>query len=762
MHKKLENKEYRKLITLLTIIVITIYIGWRICFTLPVGYGIVTLICGIIMLLCEVITVIETFMHLVTSIDSSEPELPVIPKEWYPEIDVFIATHNEPEELLYKTINGCKHMIYPDKSKVHIWLCDDGNRETISRLAKRMGIGYHGLANNKLAKAGNLNNALSKTNAPLIVTFDADMIPTRNFLLKTVPYFFLPKLKKLEDGSWVERTEDEIDNDYKIGFIQTAQSFYNADLFQFNLYSEDKIPNEQDYFFKEVNVSRNKYNTPIYAGSNTVISREALEVVGGITTGTITEDFETGLHIQEAGYRCYAVAKDVAHGLAPNSVDSLIKQRERWGRGCIFSLKRAKILRNKKFPLISRFSYFLCYLYWWSFMRRFVFILAPIIFALFNIPVIICETWQIFVFWLPSYLFTIIATRAVSSQIRNLKWSIIIDTILFPYLVVPIFMEAIGIHKKEFHVTDKNTALDVNNDYILTLPYIIMAVVSSISIVEVIRKIIEYESLGPIVILFWLMVNFFALIMSIFFMIGRRNMRMYERYFVKIPVCIKLDKEVYGETVDVSEGGFCVILKKPYDIPTDTEVDIELYTNAYKALVKAKIVHASKRKKSWKYSFEIISIDEYNKAEYFQLVYDREPSLPNKIEKTDSIFSNVKDNIKNRRLNGSNTESRRKSQRIAVNQYLYSTTDKKYYVENYNFKYLLIRSELSSDDIDKELKIFIDKENTELLFELEYERMIDEGKHLYLIKNHTELAFEEALEEIIEKWINEEEDKRIQ
>ena len=83
--------------------------------------------------------------------------------------------------------------------------------------------------------------------------------------------------------------------------FKTPQSFYNPDLFQFNFYSEKRIPNEQDFFFREINVGRNRANAPIYAGSNTLISREALDEVGGIATGTITEDFETGIKIQAKG-----------------------------------------------------------------------------------------------------------------------------------------------------------------------------------------------------------------------------------------------------------------------------------------------------------------------------------------------------------------------------------------------------------------------------------------------------------------------------
>ena len=49
-----------------------------------------------------------------------ELEKPEIAKERYPDVDVLIATHNEDPELLYKTINACTFMEYPDKSKVHI------------------------------------------------------------------------------------------------------------------------------------------------------------------------------------------------------------------------------------------------------------------------------------------------------------------------------------------------------------------------------------------------------------------------------------------------------------------------------------------------------------------------------------------------------------------------------------------------------------------------------------------------------------------
>lgn len=648
----MRSDKFKKFIVSVATISLVIYIIWRIFWTMPFKYGVIPIICGFIMLFAEISSAFETIMHYVSSLNISEPELPDIPDEWFPEVDVFIATHNEPLDVLYKTANGCRHLKYPDKNKVHVWFCDDGNRPSVAKLAEEMGVGYQGLANNKLAKAGNLNNALSKTSGKLVATFDADMIPTRDFLLKTVPYFFLPKVKKTAAGKWVERKENEIDPNYKIGFIQTPQSFYNPDLFQYNLYSENLVPNEQDYFFREINVSRNSSNSPIYAGSNTVISREALELVGGIATGTITEDFETGIHIQDEGYTCYATSKAYAHGLAPDDLESLIKQRERWGRGCVFSLKRINVWKDKRMSLAAKLSYFSCKLYWWSYLRRLIFMFIPLIFVLFNVPAIVCEPWQMFVFWVPAYVLGELATRAISSDIRNSRWSNIVDTVLCPYLIIPIFMETIGFRKRGFHVTDKTRTVNAKSDIQYAFPHMALLIMSIFAILKATWQMVAYKTAGPAIILFWLCYNLNSLIMSIFFMLGRVNKRMSERYKATIPVELKTDKNTVfeGETIDISENGFAILLKKELDQEEINESENNIFsatitTHHYEANMKAKLVYKNKLKEGYKYSFNVVELDEANKGEYYQIVYDRKISLPTIIEEEDSVFGNIKENI---------------------------------------------------------------------------------------------------------------------
>lgn len=748
----------KKVLMIIAVVLLTIYIVWRVFCTLPFQYGAISLICGIIMLICEILAGVETISHLITTFRITEPDLPVIPEEMYPEVDVFIATHNEPLDVLYKTANGCKHMKYPDKKKVHIWFCDDGNRESVAKLARDMGVGYQGLANNKLAKAGNLNNALSKTSGELIATFDADMIPTRNFLIKTVPYFFLPVMKKLEDGTWVKRSPEEIDPNYKIGFIQTPQSFYNPDLFQFNLYAEDRIPNEQDYFFREINVSRNSSNSPIYAGSNTLISREALEGVGGIATGTITEDFETGLHIQEAGYTCYATSDVYAHGLAPDTVDSLIKQRERWGRGCIFSLHRAHVFRDKKIPFKARFSYFACELYWWSYLRRFVFLLAPILFMIFNVPVIICSPLEMMIFWLPSYITTMLAMKSSTSDIRNSRWSNVVDTVMFPYLIIPLMMEAFGFRKRDFHVTEKKRAVNNNSDAILAVPHIVLAALSLIAILKSFGQVIEYESFGPLIVLFWLCLNLYSLVLACFFMLGRSNSRLTERYVADISAMIRDgENEIYCRTNDVSEGGISLVFDRAIDIPVSGIYDISLKTHHYKATIKGKLVYFEQDGDEYKYSFSIAELEEPDKGEYYQIVYDRHPSLPDRIETKDSAFFDVKQNIEKRKKINQTKRQRRRNLRIDIDSTMISDAGP-VYVDDYNFRYVLVDPDKTPQTkLSDKLRIFPIPGNRDCFFDCEFVRSLHEKARLYFIKNHAEIAFNEDMIALVEGWVGNEE-----
>ena len=660
-----------------------IYILWRLFFTLPINAGIVALIAGIALFLSEFISMLEAVIHYICMSKDKTPEFPVIAEADYPHVDVLIATHSEEADLLFKTINGCKHMDYPDKSKVHIYLCDDNNRPEIAKLARDMGVGYFGLSDNKLAKAGNLNHALSKTDSPLIVTFDADMIPRSNFLMETVPYFSLPKMI-FDHGEWRKRTEEEINPDYKIGFVQTPQSFYNPDLFQFNFFAENSIPNEQDYFFKEVNVGRNSSNSAIYAGSNTVISRQALEEVGGIRTKTITEDFATGIDIQSKGYTCFAVDQVLASGLAPDDFPNLLKQRQRWGRGCVQTIRSFKFLFGK-LPFASKLSYLSCLLYWWTFLRRIVYILSPILFTVFGVLVVKTDIWGILLIWLPSYLIYNHSLRLVSGKVRDQKWSNIVDTILCPYMILPILAETFGIRMKKFSVTNKEKTVSRSAKIIYAIPHMILLAASMVGIYFSVEHMLLYKNTLGLVVLFWLCMNTYFLAMAIFFLLGRINYRSSERFRAEIPITFSVGtRKVKGITCDISENGLAFITDFPeflYGIVT-----FELQDGKWGAQVPGEIVHVSKVENKWRYSVKLVGLSFEEKQNYDQIVFDRVPTLATEI-KTSAMKDLL---VFFRRKTSSSVLSKRTLPRIPLHCTLETADGRSVHNRDYNYQYMSI------------------------------------------------------------------------
>ena len=181
-----------------------------------------------------------------------------------------------------------------------------------------MGVGYFDRPDHKGAKAGNLNHALSLTGAPYIVTLDADMIPKSDFLLKTIPYF-VDAEKRNRELPPEERAS--------LGLLQTPQCFYSPDVFQHALYSERRAPNEQDFFYRSIEVAKTASNSVIYGGSNTVLARSALEAIGGFYTESITEDFATGLLIEAAGFLSLGIAEPLASGRTPHTFAEHVRQR---------------------------------------------------------------------------------------------------------------------------------------------------------------------------------------------------------------------------------------------------------------------------------------------------------------------------------------------------------------------------------------------------------------------------------------------------
>lgn len=225
-----------------------------------------------------------------------------------PRVDVFIATYDEDKRILEKSICGALALDWPDFT-VHV--LDDGRRSWLAEYCASVGANYIVRPNNAGKKAGNHNHALSLTDAPFVAVFDADFVPNRSFLRRTVGFF----------------------EDPKIGIVQTPQVFYNKDHFQNSLRMQSVIADDQRFFFRHVMPCRDAWGVAFYVGSSAVLRRAAIETIGGIVDDMATEDQATSVALLTKGYKTRYLNQALSSGLAPESGLAVIEQRKRWCRG---------------------------------------------------------------------------------------------------------------------------------------------------------------------------------------------------------------------------------------------------------------------------------------------------------------------------------------------------------------------------------------------------------------------------------------------
>ncbi|MBR1857173.1 MAG: glycosyltransferase [Oribacterium sp.] len=622
-----------KVLFLLNTFTLVLYIVWRIFFTIPFGCGLISVAAGVALLVVEGLGMVEAFVHFINMNSSREYNVPVVPADRFPDVDIFICTYSEEPELLYKSINGCKRLEYPDKSKIHIYLCDDNRRPSMEALAAKMGVNYLKREDNEGAKAGNLNNALKHSSSPYIVTFDADMIPQRRFLMRIMPYFVDADMKN--EGK-------EEDEKIKLGFVQSPQNFYNPDLFQFNLFSEGRIPNEQDYFYKDIQVARTRTNSVIYGGSNTVLSRQALEEIGGFYTEAVTEDFATGILIQKAGYVSLGTSDPLASGLSPTDLPNLIQQRIRWGRGVISTGRKMHIYTSKDLSFGQKLNYWASIYYWYAPLKRLIYMMSPIMYATFGFIIFKCTLPQVLIFWLPMFLTSNISLKKLSGNVRSTKWTGVYETIMCPFMLLPILLETVGVSLRKFKVTEKKTVTGKQHYELYMIPFAVLIFLSIIGIIRCIAVIFDSGNFGPVVVMFWMILNLYYMAMAILFIDGRVSYRRSERVPLEEPCIFEIDgKERCGTTVDVSEEGMSARFDKPYYIEEGTEVVISFSWDIYSVRLKGKAVYVRQQQDHWVYS---MVITDYlgNYDDYLGIIHDRIPPLPSEIDRDSGSFEDLR------------------------------------------------------------------------------------------------------------------------
>ena len=341
-------------------------------------------------------------------------------------VDIIIATYNEDLDIVLPTVIGAKKV----RGNTTIWLCDDGRRPEMKALAKKYGIKYQVRDDNLYAKAGNINAVLPKLKGDLILVLDADHVPSPDFLEATTGYFADPKL----------------------ALVQTAHSFRNHN----SVMHEEEGRHEQSLFFDVLLPGRNRLKSVFWCGSAGLIRRSALVGVGGMAIATSTEDFETSLSLQVAGYEIKYHNEHLVQGLAPDNLEAYTIQRFRWAQGTIGSYRKGgRKAWNPALSLSQRFSYTGGLIYHLTPLQRLAYTLSIFSVAIFAVNPVGYQGEYYLLFWgvwvALSMLAVIALERGVTQPFEGMRNHM---------LVLEAFLRALPsmFSKKEmpFVVTPKN------------------------------------------------------------------------------------------------------------------------------------------------------------------------------------------------------------------------------------------------------------------------------------------------------------------
>ena len=551
--------DLKKVLLIVSIIVCVTYIVWR--FTTVPNNSILSFVLGIILIIAEIIGMLQffNFQYLFTKKYVVERKTLADFKEGeIPNVDVLICTYNEPLKLVEKTLIAALKMNYV-KGKLKVYVCDDGKRYSMKALCQRYGAGYITREGNEGAKAGNINNALKIIKGDLFAVLDADMIPKKNFLERTVGYFSKEKL----------------------AFVQIPQVYYNQDMYQYNL--DKHIPNEQDFFMRDIQAARASINAVLHIGTNAIFRKKYVDQIGGYPTCSITEDMAVGMMLQEEGYETLFINEELVYGLSATTYADLVKQRDRWCRGNLQVIREFNPLFRKKLTLPQKIAYIDGVIYWFSSIQKMVYMLWPMAYLMFGVLVLRATVLNLLTVFIPFYLGQILVFKILSPGNRSIRWSHIYEVAMAPHISLSVIRELFGL-KTKFNVTPK----DISNDKAyyqlkVALPHIVLVILSVLSwcmgTYYILHGMINIE--GYVINIAWGIYNVYGLLVCIRVAYQKPVYRATERVDLKVPMKsrfkIQNDGFVACRILNISDEGVGIDLYKEDNAKNKT---IEKVTNS--------------------------------------------------------------------------------------------------------------------------------------------------------------------------------------
>jgi cellulose synthase (UDP-forming) len=539
----------RRLVAILMLLLIARYVAWRIFATLNLASPLASIL-SIGLLVAELLGLAGSVIQLVlllkvqdnfagswgdrrTQADMYGAD--VYAGYYLPSVDVLIPTYNEPAFILRRTIIGAQSMAYP---RYRVYLLDDTCRPEIKDLAAELGCEYISRSDGRYAKAGNLNNAIAQTNSELIVCFDADFIPTRNFLQRTVGFF----------------------QNSEIALLQTPQSFYNPDPIARNLGLENILTPDEEVFYRQIQPIRDAVGSVVCAGTSFVLRRQAIEEIGGFVTDSLSEDYFTAIRLAAQGYQVAYLNEKLSAGLAAENIAAHATQRLRWARGTLQAFFiSSNPLTIPGLSWIQRLGHLEGILHWFTSFSRVYFLLMPLAYTVLGIAPIQTTGPELLYFFVPFYVTQLMVFAWLNGHSRSAFLADIYALVLAFPLMITVCQAMLRPFSQKFQVTPKGLATDrfVFNWH-LAWPLLLLFGFNAYSLWY---TIFVDPHLGLKLHWVWSTYNLIMLAISLLILIDVPRPDTYEYFALTCPVNILLKDRIYsGSTTMLSEVGCFVRL----------------------------------------------------------------------------------------------------------------------------------------------------------------------------------------------------------
>ena len=259
-------------------------------------------------------------VYLYMSNRDKEPKA-TTPLDPMPVVTIQLPLYNE-MYVADRLIEAVCAIEYP-AGLLEIQVLDDSTDETcsIAELAVRRfaaqghDIKYIHRTNRTGYKAGALEEGLKVARGEFVGIFDADFIPTSDFLVKLMPHFV----------------------DAKVGMVQARWGHINQD---YSLLTKIQSILLDGHFVLE-HGGRNRSGCFFnFNGTAGVWRRVAIDDAGGWQHDTLTEDLDLSYRAQLRGWRFVFVSSLVAPAEVPVEMNSFKSQQHRWAKGSIQTCRK--------------------------------------------------------------------------------------------------------------------------------------------------------------------------------------------------------------------------------------------------------------------------------------------------------------------------------------------------------------------------------------------------------------------------------------